>query len=299
MTVTFSNGDPPVALNLLGPGLWSGTWTPRSAQSTVTVTANAQSSAGLKGQTQVSGQSRDNAGAPLLQPSAIVNAAWPAAPVPLAPGSLVSLFGLGLATSQQTASGFPLPYTMGGTSVIMAGRELPLLYAAGSQVNTLIPYDMAFNTRQQLFVQAGGKLTTPQLVSIAAAQPVIFAAAGWSGGQGLIFVTANGTQTLASSQHPAAAGDRIVIHASGLGAVDPPFDSSTIPTPPLPQTTNPVSLTIGGVNAPVVSATLSPDVPGLYYVIAIVPEGVTAGNAVPVILSAAGESSPAVSIGVR
>jgi uncharacterized protein (TIGR03437 family) len=44
---------------------------------------------------------------------------------------------------------------------------------------------------------------------------------------------------------------------------------------------------------------LSPDVAGVYYVRAIMPTGVTAGSDVPVIVSAAGGSSPVVSMAVR
>jgi uncharacterized protein (TIGR03437 family) len=299
VVVQFSNGDPPLALTPLSAGLWNGTWTPRGAQSrSVTLTAKAQSTLGLKGQALVTGQSQANAGVPLLQSSSIVNTAWPTAPVPLAPGSLVSLFGSGLATSEQTAQGYPLPLELGGTAVLMAGRELPLLLTANGQINTVIPYDMGFNTTQQLVVQSGGQLTTPLLVPIAQAQPVILTVGG-NGGQGLIYVTTSGTRTLADSQNPATAGDEILIEASGLGAVDPALDSRSVPPSPIPQTVNAVSVTIGGVFAQVEFAGLSPDVAGLYYLRAIMPAGVTAGSDVPVIVSAAGGSSPIVSMAVR
>lgn len=147
-------------------------------------------------------------------------------------------------------------------------------------------------------MQAGGRITSPELVSIAAAQPVVFTLDG-SGGQGRIFVTSGGAHTLADSANPAAAGDEILIEASGLGAVNPAFDSSTVPVSPLPQTVNAVSLTIGGVPVGISFAGLSPDVPGLYYVRAIMPAGIAPGSAVPVVLSAAGESSPGATMAVR
>ena len=214
VVVTFNNGDPPLALNPSGAGTFSGTWTPRRGQSTnVVVTARAQSNSGLKGEAQLQGQTLDNRAVPLLRPNAIVNAAYPAAPVPVAPGTLLALFGSGLAASPQVAAGLPLPYSLAGTSVLMAGRQLPLLYAADGQVNTLIPYDMGFNTRQQLTVAAGDKLTTPELVSIAAAQPVMFTLDGSGSGQGLVYAVANGTRTtLADSVNPAAVGDEILPH---------------------------------------------------------------------------------------
>jgi uncharacterized protein (TIGR03437 family) len=112
-------------------------------------------------------------------------------------------------------------------------------------------------------------------------------------------VTTSGAPILADNQNPATAGDQVLIEASGLGAVNPAFDSSQVPTAPLPQTVNSVTVTIGGVSASVVSATLSPEVPGLYYVYVTMPAGIAAASAVPVILSAAGESSPVTTMAVR
>jgi uncharacterized protein (TIGR03437 family) len=122
---------------------------------------------------------------------------------------------------------------------------------------------------------------------------------GGNGGQGLIYITSSGAQTLADNQNPATAGDEILIQVSGLGAVSPALDSRTGPPTPIPQTVNAVSLTIGGVSAPVLSAGLSPDVAGVYYVRATMPAGVTAGSAVPIVVFAAGGSSPVVSMAVR
>src|SRR5262249_55189086 len=129
VVVSFSNGDPPIALVRAGEGRWAGTWTAHSAQtSRVTVIAKARSSSNLSGEVQVSGGLQDNTGVPVLRSSAIVNSADPAAPLPLAPGSLISLFGVALSGSEQVAPGLPLPYQLSGTSVLLAGRRLPLLY---------------------------------------------------------------------------------------------------------------------------------------------------------------------------
>jgi uncharacterized protein (TIGR03437 family) len=67
------------------------------------------------------------------------------------------------------------------------------------------------------------------------------------------------------------------------------------PTP----TVQPVTATIGGTNATVNYAGLAPGFPGLYQVNAVVPNGIAAGSQVPVILSTAGQTSPAVTIAVR
>jgi uncharacterized protein (TIGR03437 family) len=59
------------------------------------------------------------------------------------------------------------------------------------------------------------------------------------------------------------------------------------------------TLTIGGVNAAVAFAGLTPGLTGLYQVNVTVPAGVTAGNQVPVVLAVDGEPAPPVSMAVK
>jgi uncharacterized protein (TIGR03437 family) len=86
------------------------------------------------------------------------------------------------------------------------------------------------------------------------------------------------------------------MNCSGLGAVDPPvLAGSPAPADPPSQVTNQISLTVGGVAAQVISAGLMPGSSGLYQLLATVPGGVPSGDA-PVVLSVAGQTSPAVSV---
>ncbi len=63
---------------------------------------------------------------------------------PVAPGSIVSIYGTNLAVSGTTASTTPLPITLGGTIVTIAYSDgsqgtLPLFYAGPAQINAEIP----------------------------------------------------------------------------------------------------------------------------------------------------------------
>ena len=62
---------------------------------------------------------------------------------------------------------------------------------------------------------------------------------------------------------------------------------------------SPVTVTIGGQPATVQFAGLSPGFAGLYQINAVVPAGVTPGNAVAVVLQTAGQVSPPVTMAVR
>jgi uncharacterized protein (TIGR03437 family) len=120
-------------------------------------------------------------------------------------------------------------------------------------------------------------------------------------GQASVFaVQADGTQVLADAANPVAAGDTIVIQCAGLGAVTPAVAAGTV-TPDLPPsvTVNAVTVTIGGVPAAVTSSGLAPGLTGVYQVQAKVPNGVSAGSGVPIIVSAAGQLSQPVTIAIH
>jgi len=297
VVATFSNGDPPLGMQALRDGRWSATWQARNAgvqDVTVTVSAEAPG-AGLKGTTQVIGGLRASASPP--QVAGVVSAASFAAQAPLAPGSMVSIFGQGLSQGIAQASDLPLPSEMAGVRATLAGRPLPLLYASDGQVNAVIPYGIPANTQHLMLLRRGSSYSTPVSLTVAAAQPAIFTRDQSGRGQGVILTPA--FQYLAPG-NPARSGDVIVIYCAGLGEVDPAAQAGTAaPVSPLSGASNEVALTIGGVRAQVLFAGLAPGFANLYQVNATVPAGVAAGDAVPVVLQVAGQSSPPVTMAVR
>jgi uncharacterized protein (TIGR03437 family) len=91
-----------------------------------------------------------------------------------------------------------------------------------------------------------------------------------------------------------------VIYCTGLGEVTPAITAGTqTPASPLSTTVNPVTVTIGGVNAAVAFAGLTPLQTGLYQVNAVVPDGVAPGNQAAVVVTAAGQASAAVTIALH
>src|SRR5205823_2952161 len=86
VNVSFSNGDPALALVSLQDGRWSGTWQARDTRMPqVTVTATAEKpELNLRGAAQVTGGLRGTASLPVINPGAVVSAASLAADTPLA-----------------------------------------------------------------------------------------------------------------------------------------------------------------------------------------------------------------------
>ena len=126
--------------------------------------------------------------------------------------------------------------------------------------------------------------------------------AGNGQGQGIVFVAqAGGVLKLNDATTAAKVGDTLVMYCSGLGGVDSAVtDGGSSPSDRLVRTVNPVTVTIGGVNAPVSFSGLAPGFAvGLYQVNVVVPAGVAAGSRVPLTVNIAGQTSPPVTIVVR
>jgi uncharacterized protein (TIGR03437 family) len=286
-------------------GEWSGTWTPLDGSvSPVRVNFHATAPAGpgrflqehdavfLNFQLQTS-----TIAPPPITTSANNSASYAGAYV--SPGGLVTIFGSGLAETAQGVSSGPYPKELNGTRVLLGGQPLPLTYVGDSQVNAQIPFQLGVNTRQQLTVQRRNTISVPQDVIVAAAQPAIYTLN--QSGKGPGAVTNAITNTVIDAINPVRPGDYIAIYCNGLGAVNPRVaDGDLAPSAePLARTVNTVTVTIGGIPARVDFAGLAPGFAGLYQVNAVVPAGVTPGDA-DVVVTAAGLSSPSgVTIAVR
>jgi uncharacterized protein (TIGR03437 family) len=297
VVTSFSSGDPPISLTSLNDGRWSGTWTPQGTAS-VSITATAQTVApSLSGTALIGGSAKSNPAVPVVKSGGVVNAASNAPATPVAPGSYISIYGAGLAQGLTVASA-PFPTTLGGTQVLVAGQAIPLYFTSDGQINALVPYGTGTNAAFQLVVTRGGAYSTPQTVTFADGGPAVFLNA--QGGGIAVGVKPDGTQYIVDPAHPTTAGDALVIYCAGLGAVNQPVATGAVsPTSPLATTTNPVTVTIGGVSAPVFFAGLAPGFAGLYQVNVTVPSGVTASSTAPLVLTVDGQSSPPAPIAVK
>jgi len=256
----------------------------------------------LSGTAQVTGGVQAGSNPPVIASGAVVNAASLDQQAPLAPGTLITVSGSGLADGQATANEYPLPTQLGGASLLMAGRLLPLLNVAPGSVTAQIPYDLPINTRYQLVLKHGAAIaTSPQEIAIAAAQPAIFTSDQSGSGQGLIYKLIPGANpVLADASNSLQPGDKILIRCTGLGAVTPPLREGAAASPDSPPAAvNPVTLNIGGVEGKVDFAGLLPGFAGVYQVQATIPDGIPSGPATPFVLTVAGQSSDPVTAAIQ
>ena len=299
VAVSFSNGDAQISLHSLqGGGIWQATWMSGHSSGPVTLTVTATDPArNLTGTGEVTGALADSSQAPAL--NAAVIAAGAAAITPLAPGSIISLYGQDLANGTASAGAIPLTSTLAGATVLMAGNALPLYFASNGQINAVVSAGINTNTNQQILVQRGNTLSVPISVDVGPAEPAVFGypLPGDPPNQGAI--TNAVTNVVAQPASPVTAGDIIAIFCTGLGAVDQPVpDGGGAPSPPANTLAVP-TVSIGGASAKVTFSGLSPGLVALYQIDAIVPAGITAGSQVPVVVSVGGQAGPAVTIAVK
>jgi uncharacterized protein (TIGR03437 family) len=295
VTAGFSNRDS-VQMVHIGNGVWQGTWKPVNPGTvTMFLTAFAVQNGTLVGgrsTTLTALVTTPAAATPTVTAQGVVHAASAQGGVPIAPGGLISIYGSNLSDSTGPGSGLPLPQQLNGTQVLLGNQPLPILYTSSGQLNVQVPYTVPVNTQYQLTVERGNTYSVPQPLVVAAAEPGVFTVSQTGAGQGSI-VKSDGV-TVAQPGTPASIGETVVIYCSGLGAVTPKVkEGSPAPgVPPLSTTDNPVTVTIGGKPATVAFSGLTPGSVGLYQINAVVPSGIITGDAVPVVIGVAGQTSP-------
>ena len=118
--------------------------------------------------------------------SAVLNGASYSAVV--SPGCWVAIFGGKLASTSLTAQAVPLPTTLGGVSVSVAGLPAPVLYVSPNQINALIPFEVAIpqNTVVSLVVTSPAGSGTYN-IRLTRNAPAIFTRNGAGTGRAHVF----------------------------------------------------------------------------------------------------------------
>jgi uncharacterized protein (TIGR03437 family) len=240
---------------------------------------------------------------PQVAAGGVLNAASYSLQTPVAPGTLVAIFGRNFtdSTSAIIAQSFPWPSVLGETTVTIGGEPVPLYVVTSGQINAILPFDLAVNTNLPIVVTRNNAVSAPQPVSLIADQPGVFTQSNNGQGIGAILaIHADGSYVEVGNGNSAKTGDTLEIYCTGLGDVNPrAVAGSPAPPSPLAQVIDPVTLTIGGVNVPVSFAGPTPGFTGLYQVNATIPAAIAANQQAPLVLSQSGRASATVTIPIE
>jgi len=180
---------------------------------------------------------------------------------PVAPGEIVTLRGAGfgpemgmgpLFTPGPTAN---VSTSAGGVRLFFNDIPAPLLYVQAQQINAIVPWELAGQPTAQVHVEYLGSATDTATIRLATSAPGIFLQ-NFDSQQGAIL---NDDGTVNSAANPAKTGSVIAIYGTGGGSTNTPGITGAFwPSDSLIRLTLPVSVTVGGLDAPVVYAGSAP-----------------------------------------
>ena len=197
--------------------------------------------------------------APLPNITAVLNAASYSSGT-VSPGEIVSIFGTSIGPASPSYltldSTGKVSSSIGGVTVSFSGHLAPLIYVSATQINAIVPYEIAGNPLPFVAVTSAGQTSNASSLQLATTAPGIFTQNSSGTGPGAIL---NGDSSLNTQQNPAALGSTIQIFMTGeglttpaqaTGAVTPENTSGVGPLTPVPQLV--VSVLIGGQPAQVI-----------------------------------------------
>jgi uncharacterized protein (TIGR03437 family) len=239
----------------------------------------------------------------VASPATVQSAASSVATV--APGSIASIYGSNLAAITKQADMQPLPESLGGVSLSVrdaagTGRAASLLYVSPNQINFIVPQDI--QPGLATFTITGGTAAVSTFGTVLPAAPTLFSAS--ANGTGVAAATAIRTQAEAKGlQAPIP-----VFQCGAGGCVAVPIDLG-IDTPVFlslfgtgirnRSSLSNVTVTINGVNVPVLYAGPQPEFAGLDQVNVALTLYLRGSGETNVVLVVDGQTANSVTVNVR
>jgi uncharacterized protein (TIGR03437 family) len=214
-------------------------------------------------------------------PNGVANAASFAGG-PIAPGQIISIFGVnlgpavGAGPAVDPATG-RLATTREEVTVLFDNTPGALFFVRQDQINVQVPYELAGQTSAQVVVRYRGVSSPPVTVPVRPSAPGIFTVTQNGTGQAALL---NQNSTANSASNPAARESVVQIFMTGQGQTNPAGVTGALPAIPTPTPMLPVTVTIGGRPAQTQFVGLAPGLAGLLQINAVVPQDVTPGTAV-------------------
>jgi uncharacterized protein (TIGR03437 family) len=211
----------------------------------------------------------------------------------VSPGEIVTIFGSGMGPTSlvnlQLDSAGNVETTLSGVQVLFDGRPAPLVYVSSTQLSAVVPYEIAGQTSTQVQVTWQGLASNAVTVSVANAAPGIYTLNASGSGPGAVL---NSDGTVNSASNPAKAGTYVFVYGTGEGQTNPAGVDGTLDGFPAPRPTQTVTAAIGGIDANVEYAGgVAGLVAGVWQANLLIPQGVTSGDAVPLVINMGGATT--------
>ncbi len=238
-------------------------------------------------------------GAPRISSGGVVNgASFAAAPVPVAAGSIISIFGINLAPFPASADRVPLPTDLASTSVRINGTLAPLFFVSSGQINAQLPFETASGQATAVVINPSGS-SSGETFNVANAAIGLFQYPNTNRA-----IVQNQDFSLNSADNPAARGTVIVAYLTGQGAVNPGVPTGqAAPLDPLSRSTGRPGASIGTgagrVAANVAFLGLTPGFVGLAQANIEIPGNAPTGNEVVMFVSVDGQAGNTAMVSIK
>ena len=182
---------------------------------------------------------------PASQISCAVDPATTALVGPVAPGQLVTLFGVSIGPARPlsglNSGAGTVPVSLGGVSITFGGTPAPLLYVSASQVNLQVPFEVMHSSSTLMQVRLNRALIASRPFAVTPRNPSLFitpgnriqqcAHTGSTALFGVVAALADGSPASCSSLP--APGSLVTVFVNGLGvdALNQTTGSITVSAP--------------------------------------------------------------------
>jgi uncharacterized protein (TIGR03437 family) len=203
---------------------------------------------------------------PYIAPAGVTNAAGATPSTAVAPASIISIFGANLSSSTASAGVGMLPQTLGGTTVRVGDRLLPLVFASPEQINAVLPSDLAMG-QQILTVTPANMPDVRTNFTVARNAPGLFVGVFHEDGSAV------------SAESPARKGELLTVYGTGFGpTVTPRFDGFPVPASPDLQISDGIEGKVDGSAVEIVKSVAAPGKVGIDRVQFRIAAGTTSGS---------------------
>jgi uncharacterized protein (TIGR03437 family) len=234
---------------------------------------------------------------PYILPGGIVNGAGVTPQLVLAPGSVVSVFGVNLAPAVAVGASSPMVQTLGGVTAHVGAQVLPLYFVSPTQINFQLPPSLPPGP-QTLIVSSPGQPDVQAVFQVAADAPGIFPSSVAAGVTFGVVTHADGSEVTSAS--PAQAGETLTLFGTGFGPTIPTRpEGFAVPAAPAYLLTDPATVQLGAVSLTPSNAFAWPGAVGVDVIQFVVPAGLPSGANSPLTVTIGGTAGNTVQLPIQ
>ena len=229
---------------------------------------------------------------PYIAPAGVGNAAGSTPNPSVAPGSIISIYGQGLAPSLEIGPTNPVSQSLDGVTVTVNDSILGLLFVSPQQINAQVPSSLSPGS-YTLVVSPTGQPSVSASFTVTRDAPGLFSQT-INSVQYAIARHADGSVVTPDS--PAVAGETVSILGTGFGPYNSTVVDGFFPPNPPPTLKDSVTISLGSQSPSVVWAGAAAKYTGVASIQFQVPTGLPSGTSVPLSVSVNGTESNTVQL---